>query len=313
MTQPSDFSGGLIRGASRREFLLRGCGSAVAVMAVRRRARAAEGAQPLIGSQLYGWGQFLSREKKKLAAHLGEVLAALRDAGYDYAEGSMDSERVENNERFAAQLKERGLRPVSLYTGGRLHEEGRAGEVVDRLLGAAKVCQGAGFSIINCNPDPIGREKTDAELRTQAGALRDLGAGLMRLGMKLGVHNHTPEMRREARELHANFRATDPAVVGFCCDVHWVYRGGMDPMKALELYGARVVSWHLRQSRASVWWEDLDDGDVDYGAIARVVRERGLTRYYTVELALEAGTKITRSAVENHRRSREYVRRIFGV
>jgi hypothetical protein len=33
---------------------------------------------------------------------------------------------------------------------------------------------------------------------------------------------------------------------------------------------------------------------------------------YSVELALEDGTKITRSAVENHRRSREFVRRVFG-
>jgi hypothetical protein len=62
-----------------------------------------------------------------------------------------------------------------------------------------------------------------------------------------------------------------------------------------------------------VWWEDLDTGDVDYTAIARYAREHRLAPVYAVELALEAGTRITRSAVENHRRSRDFVRRVFGV
>ena len=57
--------------------------------------------------------------------------------------------------------------------------------------------------------------------------------------------------------------------------------------------------------------EELDTGDVDYAAVARYAREHRLPRRFTVELALEEGTRITRSAVENHRRSREFVRRVF--
>jgi sugar phosphate isomerase/epimerase len=101
--------------------------------------------------------------------------------------------------------------------------------------------------------------------------------------------------------------------VDFCFDVHWVYRGGLAPLKALDQYHDRVVSWHLRQSRGQVWWEDLDTGDIDYPAIAAFCRRRSLPARYTVELALESGTRITRSVVENHRRSREFVRRVFGV
>ena len=60
-----------------------------------------------------------------------------------------------------------------------------------------------------------------------------------------------------------------------------------------------------------LWWEDLDTGDVDYEAVAQYARAHKLPRRFTVELALEPGTKITRSVVENHRLSREYVRRVF--
>jgi hypothetical protein len=72
-----------------------------------------------------------------------------------------------------------------------------------------------------------------------------------------------------------------------------------------------VVTWHLRQSRDGIWWEDLDTGDIDYAAVAQYAKEHHLARRFSVELALEPGTKITRSVVENHRRSREFVRRVF--
>lgn len=265
----------------------------------------------LVGSNIYGWTQYAQREKRKL--EVGEVISALRDCGYDYLENFMDVARPEANAQFAEQLKQKGLRPVSLYTGARLHEADKAEAVVDRLLAAAKVCAQAGFTVLSCNPDPLGRAKTDAELATQAKALTRLGQGLKALGMQLGVHHHLPEMADQAREFHYNFRHTPPELVGFCYDVHWVWKGGVPPAEALRLYGNRVVTWHLRQSRNGVWWEDLDDGDVDYQFVATYVKEHKLPRRFTVELALESGTQITRSVVENHRRSRQWVRRVFGV
>ena len=57
---------------------------------------------------------------------------------------------------------------------------------------------------------------------------------------------------------------------------------------------------------------DLDTGDIDYAAISQYARAHELPRRFTVELALETGTTITRSAIENHRRSREFVRNVFG-
>lgn len=266
-------------------------------------------ATTLVGSNIYGWGQYAQREHRKL--EVADVLSALRDAGYDYLETFLDVAHPDENARFAEQLKAKGLRPVSLYVGARLHEDGKAGEVVANILAAARVCRDAGFQVFSCNADPVGREKTDAELGTQAAALTELGQGLNALGIKLGIHQHLPEMAHNAREFHFDFEHTSPEVVGWCYDVHWVWRGGVQPIDALRQYGERVVTWHLRQSREGVWWEDLDTGDVDYSAVAAYAAEHHLPRRFSVELALENGTKITRSVVENHRRSREFVRRVF--
>ena len=301
---------------SRREFI-RQVGTAVALGAVAlpvaqsgaADSRPAAAKQTLVGSNIYGWGQYAQRDKKPL--NVEEVISALRDTGYDYLETNMDVGRPEENARFAEQLRAKGLQPVSLYTGARVQEAAQAGKVVANILAAAKVCQQAGFQVISCNADPIGREKTDEELKTQAAALSELGTGLNALGMKLGVHQHMPEMANHAREFHYDFDHSKPTVVGWCYDVHWVWRGGVMPLDGLRQYGDRVVTWHLRQSRDGIWWEDLDSGDVDYVAVAKYAAEHNLPRRFSVELAIEGGTKITRSVVEIHRRSREYVRRVF--
>lgn len=300
---------------SRRRFIARAGAASLAAAGFPARLTAGRGsaaARIPVGSNIYGWSQYYKRMDKNIQENLGEVLSALRDAGYDYLEGFLDVKQPANNAALAEQMRTKGLRPVCLYTGPRLHEKDSAREVVQDLLTAAKVCREAGFEIVDCNPAPIGREKTDEELQVQAAALTELGAGLKRIGMSLGVHNHLPEMKSQAREFHHNFRRTEPGAVGFCYDVHWVFRGGIAPADALREYGGRIVSWHLRQSREGIWWEDLDTGDIDYAAVASFAREHDLTAPYTVELALENGTKITRSVVENHRRSREFVRRVFG-
>ena len=265
-----------------------------------------------VGSNIFGWSQYYQRDGKNVMEHLDEVMSALRDAGYDYLEGNVDTQRPENNLRLAERMRARGLKPVCLYTGGRLHEEGKAEKTVQTLLEAAKSCKEAGFTLIDCNPDPIGRDKTEAELSVQARAVQDIGAGLRKLGIRFAVHNHTPEMANHAREFHEMLNRTQPADVGLCYDIHWVYRGGITPADCLRQYGNRIASWHLRQSRNGIWWEDLDTGDIDFEAVARYVKEHHLTAPYTVELALEKGTKITRTVVENHRRSRQFVWRVFG-
>lgn len=266
-----------------------------------------------VGSNIYGWSQYYQRDGKDMNAHLDEVLSALRDAGYDYLEGFMDANHPESISSLAERMRAKGLKPVCLYSGGRLHEAGKAEENVNKLAAAAEIARKEGFTVIDCNPDPIGREKTDDELAVQAKALDRLGAGLRQLGLKFGIHNHTPEMANGAREFHHIFTHSKPENVGFCYDVDWVNRGGIRPADCLKQYGSRIVSWHLRQTRNGIWWEDLDSGDIDYEAVARFARENKLEAPLTIELALENGTKITRSAVENHRRSREFVRRVFGV
>jgi inosose dehydratase len=295
---------------NRRHFILSTAALAAASALPRLDAAPAPAKAPLVGTQLYGWGQYYQRDGKSL--NMDEVLSAVRDCGYDYAETSLDSAQPANNQKLADQMKAKGLKPVCLYTNAVVYEADKWEANTQTLIKAAQAAREAGFFILNCDPGLAKEEKTEEQLRTQAKALELLGTELGKIGMKLGIHHHTPAMRSNAREYHSNFKLTDANKVGFCYDVHWVFRGGVKPDDALKDYGARIVSWHLRQSREAIWWEDLDSGDLDYPAIAAYAKKHNLSSVYTVELALEKGTKITRSVVENHQRSRAYVKSVFG-
>ena len=297
---------------SRRDFLA-GTAALALGSAFGLPAMAAPKPKKLIGSNIYGWSQYYGREGKNVGDHVGEVLSILHDLGYDYLEPSLDIAHPENLVRFAEQSRARGMQAVCFYTGGNLHTAEKADQEVDRILAAAKLVQPAGYKVVDCNPNPIGREKTTEELKTQAKSLERFGQGLRELGMRLAVHNHTPEMANNGREYHYNFAKTTPKNVGFCYDVHWVYRGGIGPAEVLKQYGDRIASLHLRQGRGGVWWEDLDSGDVDYSVIVDYLRKHEMNPLLTVELAIEKETKITRTGVENHRRSIEWVRKTFGA
>ena len=299
----------------RRQFLALGCTAAAAGIATGLgcASTGSGNKKALVGTQLYGWGQYYDRAGKRLEEHLDEALKLIRDGGYDYAEGTLDVTEPGRNAAFAERLHRANLVPVSLYTGGAFHVPGQAMKTAESIANAARAAKAAGFSGLVCNPDPIGREKTDAELQTQAAALAQLGAELKSMGVALGLHHHTPELRSNGREFHFNFQKTSASTVGFCYDVHWVFRGGIQPADALRDYGSRIVSWHLRQSRNKIWWEDLAPGDINYTEVAAYARQHDLATRLTVELALENGTQITRSAAENHQRSREFVRQTFGV
>lgn len=293
---------------TRRDFLRT---SAAAMLAGGCSTLPSSAARPQVGTQLFGWGQYYKREGRNLADHLDEVLSAVRDCGFDYAEHNLSAGHPDAAGQFAELAKKKGLGVTCFYTGGALHEAKAAEGEIQKILASAKAVKPFGTQVINCNPNPIGRDKTAAELLTQARSLATLGKALDSIGLKLGVHNHTPEMKNGAHEFRHNFDATPSRYVGFCYDVHWVYRGGVPPLTALLDYGDRIVSWHLRQSREGIWFEELAFGDIDYGAIAFYAAANKLPARYTVELAIEEGTKITRSVVENHRLSREYVRRLF--
>jgi inosose dehydratase len=223
---------------------------------------------------------------------------------------TFDSE--ERAKQVAAELQKHGLAMRAAYAGGRMHEEEPAAKAIEAIARRAGIGKKIGLEVVVHNPDSIGREKTDAELEVQAKSLNRLGGALREIGLRLAIHTHDPEMRSGAREWYHMLRHTDADKVFFCLDLHWIYRGKQDPIALLKAAGSRVLDLHLRNSKEGVWTEDLGPGDLDYRDVARTLQAISYQGFYTVELAYEGKTAVTRGLEENLRRSRAFVKEVLG-
>jgi inosose dehydratase len=273
-----------------------------------------------LATNQYPWGTFYQREKKNffkdMDASLGEV-AASGFQGYEPLVESADA-----IDKLAPLLLKNHLEMRSLYVNSTLHDEQLASKSIESALKIAEIArQKLGAKIIVTNPNPIRwgsqENKTDAQLQFQAKMLDSLGRQLTSTGLMLAYHNHDPELRMAARELHHMMCATDPRHVHFCLDSHWVYRGAGNSnvalMDVVQMYGARVVEWHLRQSRSGVWCEAFGEGDLDYPALAAALKKAGARPHLVMEQAVESGSPNTLNALEAHRQGVEYARRVLAA
>ncbi|MFW6162901.1 MAG: sugar phosphate isomerase/epimerase family protein [Planctomycetota bacterium] len=267
----------------------------------------------VVAAQLFGWTQAINfPDVPPLLERLDEAFAAIKRAGFDHVEHGVE---MAASETFLAALERHGLGFPAAYSGGTFHVEADAEASIERTVAAGETARQVGVTVVNCNPSPKegGDEKTDAELALQATMLDRCGAALADLGVRFALHNHTPAMRSDGREVHANLRNTDPAHVWLNADVEWIRHGGGDPVAFLEEYGDRTASLHLRDAAATQWVQALGEGDMDLEAIAEVLRRKGFAGPISLELATDPRTVVTRSFEANHRRSRAVIRRVFGV
>ncbi len=266
----------------------------------------------------YSWQVFFQREGRDFNQSLDEGLGEVAASGLDgYEPGVGGAAEID---RLAPLLKKHGLQMRSLYVNSVLHESDRAEASIADILTVARKAKTVGTTIIVTNPSPLQwggpANKNDAQLRTQAKALNELGAKLRDLGLTLAYHNHDMELREAAREFHHMMLATDPKNVTLCLDAHWVYRGAGNSQVALfdivKLYGARVSELHLRQSHDQVWAETFGSGDIDYPALVEALAAHKVRPHLVLEQAVEQGTPKTLSSVEASRRSTQYVRTLFA-
>jgi inosose dehydratase len=271
--------------------------------------------QPQIVAATYIWSQHYAGRGQQVEDHLDEAFGATARAGFNAVQGWLSWYGSDTQAAAtAAALAAHHLSMPSAYTDGPLHDD-RADATIDRVAQWAGRGRPHGLRMVVMNPDVRrdGGEKTDDELAVQARNLNRLGSRLQAFQISLAVHAHDKEMRSGGREWYSNLKQTDPATVGICLDLHWVYRGGQDPATLLRAAGARVLDVHLRNSSGGTWLQDLDRGDIDYAAIAEVLRSGRYRGTYTVELAYEPRTRRTRTIEANLHRSREFLVRTFGL
>jgi inosose dehydratase len=264
----------------------------------------------------YPWMVFYEREKRDFRNALDSGLGEIAASGFDGYEPLVST--AAEIEQLGPLLWKHSLEMRSLYVNSVLHDAASADNSIDLVLAIAEKAKVLGTKLIVTNPSPIrwgGPEnKDDGQLEVQASALNRLGAELKKSGQILAYHNHDIELREAARELHHMLTGTDPDMVTFCMDAHWIYRGAGNSSVALfdilKLYGSRTTELHIRQSVDNVWSESFGEGDIDYPRLIEGFLSIGKRPHLVMEQAVEKGSPHTMNALEAHRKSVQRARHL---
>jgi sugar phosphate isomerase/epimerase len=236
--------------------------------------------------------------------HLGLQLYSLRAQTKESTTGALDLAKsygvreVElagtgdlTPEKFAAELKSRGLVPVSGHFGYALFDKGVAAVIRDaRTLG---------LKYVNVPYPPVGQDKMFSEelARKTAAKFNEWGEACKKAGLRFGYHPHGLEFRptstgKGETVFDILVRETKPEFVSFQMDVFWVVHAGQDPIKLLEKYPNRWVTMHIKDMRKGTVLGThtggapptdkvtVGLGRIDYSAVLRAAQKAGVQHYF---------------------------------
>ncbi|WP_341225548.1 TIM barrel protein [uncultured Arcticibacterium sp.] len=268
----------------------------------------------------YNWRTFFKREGKVWGEDLDFDLTQFSKSGFKNIEYSITS--PEMAKRLISVLKKFDIKMPSIYVNSVLHVEGEEDKSIKTILEIAKVVRAYGTKIIVTNPNPIDWNKeifkTDEQLKRQVKALDKLGAELRKMGIKLAYHTHTTEMLAGAKEIHHMLQNTRPENVGFCFDLHWIFRGSRDSEIAvfdiMKMYEDRIVELHIRQSESGVWKEEFTvNGDIDYNKAAEYLGAKNIHAHIVLEQSIEKESTENFTAISAHKEGLEALKACFGT
>lgn len=153
------------------------------------------------------------------------------------------------------------------------------------------------------------RMKTEDEMDAQAEVLIKILKICEGKDVLPNLHNHTFEVENDLHDLKGTLSRVPDVKLG--PDLNWLIRGGVDPVSFIKTYGNRIVYMHIRdQTNDGVWTEAVGEGATDFHAIASALREIDYRGEAAIELASHVPPK--NPMKENWKKSREYVRDVFG-
>jgi sugar phosphate isomerase/epimerase len=235
--------------------------------------------------------------------HLGLQLYSLRAQTKESTTGALDlakSYGVKEVElagtgsltvdQFAAELKARGLVPVSGHFGYALFDKDVAAVIRD--------AKALGLKYVIVPYPPLGSDKVFSEelAHKTAAKFNEWGEACKKAGLRFGYHPHGLEFRPTASGKETVFdilmRETKPDLVYFQMDVYWVAYAGQDPVKLLEKYPNRWHTLHIKDMLKGLATGvhtggtpptakvTVGQGQIDYPAVLKAAQKIGVQHYF---------------------------------
>lgn len=204
-----------------------------------------------------------------------ETLAQVAEIGYRAVEVSQIPMTGKNTAELERARDELGIEIAALS----VNVTAPGGAPVDALdTDFAKIVDDAhrlGTRYLRIGMLPLPAMASLVKMRDFARTAEEYAQRLAAEGLHLYYHNHHVEFARiEGRHLLDHIVEASPSM-GLEIDVHWVARGGLDPVRTLQKYAGNTAMVHLKDYRIGMLpetaLEHLSNGD--YAAFMRDFRD----------------------------------------
>jgi len=195
-----------------------------------------------------------------------ETLRKVSDIGFNAVEISQIPMTPENVAELDRSRSELGMDIAALSVAMET-PKGRPGDSLaehfDKIVDDAKRLDS---TLLRIGMLPFPAMKSIGAVIDFAKQANDYAERLQEQGLGLYYHNHHIEFAKFDGKYMLDIIAENSPAMGMEIDVHWVQRGGLDPVRTLEKYAGRTAMVHLKDYRIGELPESafgmLDSGDV---------------------------------------------------
>lgn len=191
-----------------------------------------------------------------------ETFRRVAKIGYRSIEVSAVAMTPENVAEFETAATEFGI--AINATSAPLHSDDGHSLTQDPA-GVAEAAARLGSPFVRIGMFPAEAYESADTLRAAARQANEAAPVLAERGVTLCFHNHAIEFARIGGDRVLDVILEGAPLVQLELDVHWVHRGGLDPVKTLRHYGDRVALVHLKDYRLALpsaeAYEALRGGD----------------------------------------------------
>jgi sugar phosphate isomerase/epimerase len=197
------------------------------------------------------------------------------------------------------EVSKRNLHVATISFGGPVNDPSQHKKIVESAREAMKFLQGFGANRLVVFPPSRSKSgpNIDAAFAAMCKGFNLIGEAAGEMGFKAGVHNHLDEMVQGPDEVDKCMAMTDPKLFNFAPDTGHLHLGGSDVVKMFEKYKHRLVFMDYKDARWTTplkdlvlpngtiekknsseakFFEsiyDLGDGDIDFPACHRILKE----------------------------------------
>lgn len=258
--------------------------------------------KPKIGVQ----AMMLKEKFEELGAF--NTLKEISDLGYKSVEISQIPMTPENVEELKRAKDELGMDIASLSCVVEAERAGGNDDLETKFDKIVSDCKTLDVDLLRIGMLPFANMVSKEAVLEFTRKANDYAVKLKEHGINLYYHNHHIEFRKYDGKFMLDIIAEECPDLGFELDLHWVQRGGADPIEIIQKYADRIELIHLKDYRVgaipeeafaalqegdfakfylgftnNIEFAELGQGSMDYKKIIEAILELGSVRYMLVE------------------------------